>query len=370
MSAAILQVGPGRQLATPCAALAVAADGDTIQIDPVLYQGDVCAFYQNNLTIQGVNGRPHLDADKKSAQDKGIWVPYGSNLVVDNIEFSGATSTSKNGAGIRASGLNWTVRHCYFHDNQEGILESNITGSNVLIEFSEFDHNGYKNGFSHNVYIGEVASLTFQFNWSHNSIVGHLLKTRAAVNYILYNRLTDELGTGSYEIDIPNGGTSYVIGNLIQQGPNSQNDSILSYLEEGVSSNNPGLDLYVVNNSFVNDEPNGTFVRLGSAATVPALIENNIFDGPGLPTNQTAAVMITNFAGDPLFVDVVNFDYHLQAGSPAIDAGTEPGMANGFHLKPVDEYVQPTCSERRDTVNIIDIGAYEFGGAGPLLTCN
>src|SRR5947209_3164303 len=202
-SAAILQAGPGRQFTTPCAALAAAADGDTIQIDGGLYVGDVCAFSQNNLTIQGVNGRPHIDANKKSAQDKGIWVPYGGNLVVDNIEFSGATSTSKNGAGIRASGLNWTVRNCYFHDNQEGILESNIRGSNVLIEFSQFDHNGYKNGFSHNVYIGETASLTFQFNWSHNSIVGHLLKTRAAVNYVLYNLLTDEAGTGSYEIDIP-----------------------------------------------------------------------------------------------------------------------------------------------------------------------
>jgi hypothetical protein len=43
LQASILQVGPGRQFATPCAALAVAADGDTIQIDPVLYKGDVCA---------------------------------------------------------------------------------------------------------------------------------------------------------------------------------------------------------------------------------------------------------------------------------------------------------------------------------------
>ena len=104
VSAATLQVGPGKTFATPCAALAVAADGDTIQIDPVLYSGDVCAFSQNNLTIQGVNGRAHIDANKKSAQDKGIWVPSGSNLLVENIEFSGATSTSKNGAGIRAQG--------------------------------------------------------------------------------------------------------------------------------------------------------------------------------------------------------------------------------------------------------------------------
>src|SRR5579864_5621144 len=301
--AATLQVGPGKQYATPCAALVVAADGDTVQIDPVLYSGDVCAFAQNNLTIVGVNGRPHIDANKKSAQDKGIWVPSGSNLLVDNIEFSGATSTSKNGAGIRAQGVNWTVRHCYFHDNQEGILESNIAGSNILIEFTEFARNGYRNGMSHNLYIGHAGQLTFQYNYSHDSIVGHLLKSRAAVNYVLYNRLTDESGTGSYEVDLPNGGTSYVIGNLIEQGTNSQNSTIVTYLEEGVNSLNPGLDLYVINNSIVNDLATGTFVFVGTAGTVPATIKNNIFVGPGTVTNQTSAVLANNFSGNPLFVN-------------------------------------------------------------------
>jgi hypothetical protein len=369
-SAATLQVGPGKQFATPCAALAVAANGDTIQIDPVLYSGDVCAFSQSNLTIQGVNGRAHIDANKKSAQGKGIWVPSGNNITVENIEFSGATSTSKNGAGIRAEGVNWTVRNCYFHDNQDGILESNIAGSNILIEYSEFARNGYRDGMSHNLYIGHAGSLTFQFNYSHDSVVGHLLKTRAATNYILYNRLSDESGTGSYEIDIPNGGTSYVIGNLIEQGVHSQNSTILSYLEEGVNALNPGMDVYVVNNSFVNDLTSGTFVVLGAADTVPAVIKNNIFVGPGTLTNQAGAVLANNFSGNPLFVNQANYDYHLTAGSPAINAGTNPGSANGYSLTPVYEYVHPACGEGRITSGAaIDIGAYEYGGAGSPLVC-
>ncbi len=369
-SAATLQVGPGKTFATPCAALAVAADGDTIQIDPVLYSGDVCAFSQNNLTIQGVNGRAHIDANKKSAQNKGIWVPSGSNLLVENIEFSGATSTSKNGAGIRAQGVNWTVRNCYFHDNQEGILESNIAGSNILIEYSEFARNGYRDGMSHNLYIGHSASLTFRFNYSHDSVVGHLLKSRSAVNYVLYNRLTGESGTGSYEIDLPNGGTSYVIGNLIEQGTNSQNSTIVTYLEEGVNVMNPGMDLYVINNSIVNDLSSGTFVNIGTADTVPAVIKNNIFVGPGTLTNQTGATLANNFSGNPLFVNQAGFDYHLTSGSPAIDAGANPGSANGFSLTPVFEYVHPARGEGRVTTGAaIDIGAYEFGGAGTPLVC-
>ncbi|HKW98993.1 MAG TPA: choice-of-anchor Q domain-containing protein [Bryobacteraceae bacterium] len=371
LCAATLTVGPGQQFATPCAALAAAADGDTIQIQAALYSGDVCAFAQNNLTIVGVNGRPHIDANRQSAQDKGIWVPSGSNLLVDNIEFSGATSTSKNGAGIRASGQNWTVRHCYFHDNQEGILESNIAGSNILIEFTEFARNGYRNGMSHNVYIGHTAQLTFQYNYSHDSTVGHLLKTRSAVNYVLYNRLTDESGTGSYEVDIPNGGTSYVIGNLIEQGTRSQNSTIVTYLEEGVNSMNPGQDLYVINNSIVNDLTSGTFVFIGTAGTVPVTIKNNIFVGPGTITNQSGAVLANNFSGNPLFVNQAGFDYHLTSGSPAIDAGTNPGSANGFSLTPVFDYVHPACGETRSVVgSAMDIGAYEFGNSGTPLTCN
>lgn len=364
-----LQVGPGKPFATPCMAIAAAHDGDIIEIDPVLYLGDVCAWTKNNLTLRGVNGRAHIDAKSKSAQKKGIWVPYGNNTVVENIEFSGARSLSQNGAGIRASGVNLTVRNCYFHDNEMGILESNIAGSNILIEYSEFARNGNKSG-AHNVYIGLVASLTFQFNYSHDAVAGHLLKTRAAVNYILHNRLTEESGTGSYEIDIPFGGTSYVIGNLVQQGPKSQNSSLLAYLEEGEDPNNPGRDLYVINNTFVNDKGTGTFIQVGAVDTVPVVITNNIFNGPGTITNQSNAVLANNFSGDPLFVNKAAFDYHLTMSSPAINAGTDPGTAsNGYSLTPVYQYVHPACGEQRVTVDRVDIGAYEYNGAGTALVC-
>jgi hypothetical protein len=370
VEAATLQVGPDKSYKAPCAAIAVAAPGDIIEIDEGLYSGDVCAWSTDNLTLRGVNSRAraHIDADRKNAQGKGIWVPHGSNTVVENIEFSGARVRDHNGAGIRADGKNLTVRNCLFHDNEEGILESNIGGSNILIEFTEFARNGYHDGQSHNVYIGHAASLTFRFNYSHDALVGHLLKTRAAVNYILYNRLTEEDGTGSYEIDVPNGGTTYVIGNLIQQGPNTQNSTLLTYLEEGANPLNPGTDLYVVNNSFVNQrDEGGTFVYVSPVGPTPAQIENNIFFGPGTLTSR--AVLTANFAGNPSFVSLDEFDYHLTPGSPAIDGGVVPETANGFSLRPVYEYVDPACGERRLPVGGLDIGAYEFGGAGKRLGC-
>jgi Right handed beta helix region len=388
--AASLRVGPTEIYKAPCAAIAAASPGDVIEIAPVLYQNDSCAWQTNNLSLIGTIGpdgsRPHIDDSGMTgkgrqphlAQYKGIWVPYGSNTVVENIEFSGAQIPAidgNNGAGIRISAPNMTIRNCYFHNNQDGILESNIAGSHIDIEFSEFAYNGAGDGQSHNLYIGSVASLQFAFNYSHDAVVGHLLKSRAAVNYILYNRLTGENGTDSYEIDLPNGGTSYVIGNLIQQGSNTQNSTILTYLEEGSRPNNPGTDLYVVNNSFVNQYPSGTFVRVGLPPSIvdqtPALLQNNIFYGPGTVTNQTNAILKTNFVGDPYFVDLDKYDYHLMPDSPAINTGSQPGAANsnGFVLIPGYEYVHPACGQERDSVGIIDIGAYEFGDGGAMLPC-
>jgi hypothetical protein len=365
LSATTLQVGPDKPFHAPCAAAAVAADGDVIEIDAGLYVGDVCVIRPNRLTLRGVGGRAHLEAHDASAQGKAIWVIHGNDAVVENIEFSGASVPDQNGAGIRAEGVNLTVRNCYFHDNQDGILESNVAGSKILIEFSEFDHNGFGSGQAHNLYIGHAGSLTFRFNWSHRAKTGHLLKSRAAQNYIYSNRLTDETGNSSYEVDLPNGGSSYLIGNLIEQSKNTGNSTIVAYLEEGTSTLNPGHDLHVINNTFVNDRPAGaTFIHPASAAA-PAEITNNIFHGIGTPCDQASAILTTNFTGNPLFVDAGNFDYHLTAGSPAIDQGSDVGP-----LTPTSEYVHPACGEDRVTTGAaIDIGAYEFGGAGAGMVC-
>jgi hypothetical protein len=232
-----------------------------------------------------------------------------------------------------------------------------------LIEFSEFDHNGFSTGQAHNLYIGHAAELIFRFNYSHNAKVGHLVKSRAAVNRILYNRLTGENGNDSYEIDLPNGGTSWVVGNLIEQGKNTGNFTMLTYLEEGLNDQNPGHDLHVLYNSFVNDDPDGgIFIRV-SADSDSAEITNNIFDHPGTVYVQgtTTPAVVGNFIGDPLFVDPSNFDYHLQAGSPAI------GGAVSAPYVPAYQYVHPACGEVRLSAN--DTGAYEFGAAGAPLTC-
>ena len=361
--ATTLQVGRDKPFATPCAAIAVSAPGDLIEIDADLYRRDVCVIRTNDLTLRGVNGRAHLEAADASAQGKAIWVIQGNDVVVENIEFSGASVRDQNGAGIRAEGRNLTVRNCYFHDNQDGILESSVAGSTVLIEFSEFDHNGFSTGQAHNLYIGHAALLIFRYNYSHNAKVGHLLKSRAAENWIIYNRLSGETpGNTSYEINLPNGGTSYIIGNVIEQSKNTGNSTMISYLEEDVESRNPGHDLHIINNTFVYERAAGTFIR--NAGQVATEIANNIFSGPGVISSPPAP-LINNFVGDPLFVDAEHYDYHLKTGSPAIDYGDL-----FFTPTPNSEYLHPACGEARITKGAsVDAGAFEFGGAGAALAC-
>jgi MYXO-CTERM domain-containing protein len=375
--AATLQAGPGKTYATPCAAIAAAQPGDTIEVDAGTYDGDTCAWSKDNLTVRAVGGRAKIDMTGKAVtQKKGIFVITAPNATVEGFELSGAAisvADGKNGAGIRHQGLNLTVRDCVFHDNQDGILGGPLAnGMNadgqgeVLIERSEFYNNGVGDGLTHNMYLNHYAKFTLRFSYSHASDVGHLVKSRAVESHILYNRLSDDASTNvSYEVNLPNGGRAFIIGNLIEQGPDpngQENGAIIDFGSEGPMA---GSDLFVVNNTIVNKRmAGGTFVKI-TGVTTPAILRNNIFVGNGTICNQANAVLDHNFSmGDPMLADAQNLDLHLLPGSPCVDMGVDPGMGDGQSLVPQYHYVHPTSFETRTAVGAIDIGAYELGGGG------
>jgi hypothetical protein len=141
--AATLSVGPGKTFATPCRAFASASDGDVVEIDGSgRYIGDACAVYPNNLTIRGVNGRPHIIANGAFAVNKGTWVVSGTGTVIENVEMSGGNAPDHFGSAIRLDGRDLTVRGSYFHDNENGLMTGDDGVSNVLIENCEFGSNG------------------------------------------------------------------------------------------------------------------------------------------------------------------------------------------------------------------------------------
>lgn len=365
VNAATLTVGPGQKYSTPCAAFGQAKDGDTIQINANGdYTGDVCYINQNRLNIVGVNGRPKINANGRYAAGKGIWAMGGTDNVVDNIEFYGAKVPDKNGAGIRLDGQNLTVKNSYFHDNENGILTAN-SGGNVTITNTEFGHNGAGDGYSHNLYIGHIDSLTFIGNYSHDANAGHNLKSRAAKNVVKFNRFssgtpgTAGFGAPSYEVDFPNGGLTYLVGNVIEQPSQYNNPQIVAYGEEGAS--NPDQHFYVVNNTFLNDASYpSNFLMIGGQVTTPVLIQNNLFAGTGQITTQGTAVQKTNYANvSPAFANRANYDLHPAPNSPMIDSGSVVDIVDAM---PTMEYKHVAQTNARPVNGKIDIGAYEYTG--------
>lgn len=364
---AMIEVGPDKQYKKPSEAAKVAHDGDVVEIAAATYVHDVAIWDQDNLTLRGVGGLAHLKADGAAADGKGIWVIRGDDATIEDIEFSGARVRDKNGAGIRQEGSGLTLRRCYFHHNEMGILTDADDTSDIVIEASEFANNSVAGDYQehaslgHNIYIGNVRGFHLSHSYVHGAHLGHNVKSRARENHILYNRIMDEKsGSSSYLIDIPNGGTAYIVGNLLQQGPDNDNPALVAYAAEGES--NPSQGLFIVNNTFVNDDPSGgLYIQNGSEKT-PARVVNNIFASVGdtllKGIGDLAANLVIDEAG---FINRSMYDYHLKPSSPAIDAGSPPGSANGVSLAPVWQYRDVAEREPRPKVGKLDIGAYESG---------
>ena len=368
--AAVFTVGPAQTYTSPNA-LYLANDngsvtisnGDTIFIEAALYEGTpaTAVWHADSLLIRGINGQPHMKANGAYIWQKAIWVAAGDDLRVENIEFSECAVPDQNGAGIRLDGTGLKIKHCYFHDNENGILTSNPNAGNLIVEHSEFDHNGFGDGYTHNIYVGHIDTFVLRFCYMHHAYIGHNVKSRAKVNYIEYNRIMDEYtGQSSYLVNLPNGGFSVLVGNLLMQGQNAENKVLVDYGSEGLS--NPVKQLYVINNTMVNERVTGTFVQVSGVADT-AKVMNNVMIGTG-----DVAIGATDTSHNFYFADTVgvglanvaNFDYHLTVGSLLINAGGNPGLAASYGLAPVFEYAHPLDSTTRFLYSGIDVGAYEF----------
>lgn len=340
----VLKVGPHQDIRLIATAAKLAKDGDTIEIEAGDYPGDVAVWKQNDLTIRGVGGRPRLVAAGASAEGKGIWVVRGGRITVENLEFSGARVPDRNGAGIRFEKGHLVVRNCRFTDNENGIL----TGSGNLdldIENSEFGDNGAGDGYSHNLYVGAIRKLTVTGSYFHHARAGHLLKSRAAENFILYNRLTDEAGgRASYELEFPNGGLAYVIGNIIEQSPTTENPNIIAYGAEGYR--HAKNELYLINNTLHDERPQGGVFLVAKPGFQVVKAYNNLLIGQR-PLNSGG--IDGEFINNPNvdwapFVLPQRHDYRIKRDSVLQRTWRDPGSANGFSLVPEREYVHPAST--------------------------
>jgi hypothetical protein len=339
----VVRVGPTRTIRTIAAAAQVAKDGDVVEIDAGEYRADVAVWMQRRLVIRGVGGRARLIADGPLAEGKAIWVLRDGIFEVSNVDFVGARAPDRNGAGIRIQAGELIIRDCLFWGSDSGLMTGQYDGRGVRrleIVGSEFGYLGHGDGQSHHVYVEASELFRVTGSYFHHGNVGHLIKSRSAVNDIRYNRITDERGgRAAYEIDLPNGGIAVLVGNVLQQNRETENPALISYGREGWKW--PVNRLFLVNNTLVNEHPHrGAFLRTaeGSDGVYAA---NNLLVGIGRYHVPEGVEAEHDVRGETdWFYDVAAHDYRLTV------RGQEPGWApppfagpEFLPLVPTGEYV-------------------------------
>ena len=195
--------------------------------------------------------------------------------------------TDDNGAGVRYEVGNLTIDNCYFHDNQDGLLAADNPAGSITITNSQFAHNGAGDGLTHNLYVGQVGTLTITNSYFHDAVVGHEIKSRALNTIIQGSSIVDgPTGTASYSIDLPNGGNDTISNDFIEQGPRSENPAIIHFGGEGTVY--AGSSLSISNNVILNDLDLPSAVALldqTMPAVTASLANNQVF---GLTAAQIA----------------------------------------------------------------------------------
>lgn len=278
-----LRVGPGEALRSLAEAARRATDGQVIELAPGEYRGETAVLQGRSITLRGLGAGAVLHADGRHAEGKALLVVRGE-VRLENLTLRGCRVPDGNGAGVRFERGHLQVHRCRFLDNEMGLLTGNDPDSSLALSDCHFGAAPRHPGpLHHLLYAGAIGRLDvrgcrFEGGWR-----GHLLKSRAWRNHVLGNWLVDGAeGAASYEIDFPDGGDNLVAGNVIAQGPATQNPALLSMGAEGRRAR-PGR-LRLVNNTLLSAAvPGASFLawwdeRMAPGAQLWAL--NNVLAGP------------------------------------------------------------------------------------------
>ena len=224
------------------------------------------------------------------------------------------------------------IRNCNIHDNyNQGILGN---GNRVLIDGNIIAGNGTNENAARNLMHG-IYSTGTAFTITNNIIHSN---TAYGIQVAAYDYNKDSMAGPEYA-DAKN----WLIAN---------NTLAFNKHRAGMVIWMVGVENCTVQNNifYKNGGVNG--ILFYNQQGQQHLIRNNIFYPPGenlVSSEEDAYQAIDNLELDPLFADAMAFDFHLKAGSPAIDVGVEErAPATDFEGK------------RRPQGGGIDIGACEF----------
>lgn len=328
-------------------ALRLAKDGDTIELLPGEYLGNL-VLENRRLTLRGVGGKPPvIQGAGKMGAAKALWTVRGGEVTIENLEFRGARANDGGAAGVRQEGGKLAILGCNFFDNEHGLLATNDADAELRIERSVIGlAPKVVGGLYHLLNVGRIGKFSVTGTRFQQGFEGHLMKVRARESFIGYNFIHDGLrGGASYEIDLAAGGVATVIGNVIGQGSESQNPVLVAYGTEGPAWERNAL--YLVHNTLVNYGWTPAWFLRVFKNNLPADTEvhavNNLVVGPGvLWLGATGHFDGNRPAMQGMLRDIDTYAFELPPGSPWRGSGVDPRQIGGRDLTPQAEFDWPT----------------------------
>jgi len=337
-----------------------------------------------------------------------------SYIIIENLEIrsahpnysfiddGGNTSTySNNAASIHIEKADHlTIRNCVIHDSGNGIFSASQS-NDLLLEKNYIYGNGIDGRFfEHNTYT-ESNGIIYQYNRFgplRPGALGNNLKDRSAGLVVRYNwiaggnRLLDLVDASNTDLNShPDYRKTFVYGNILLEQDGGNNQVIHYGGDSGNVANYRKGKLYFYNNTLYSIRAgNTTLLRLSTheeeadirnnilyvtaAGSRLALLESSgradIYHNllkPGWVDSHSENFFGTiNDDGTSVQTEAPGFqnpsanDFSLAAGSMAIDAGTDlhSEISAAYSL---DWAYQPHQDQQpRTTMNLLDIGAYEF----------
>ncbi len=162
-------------------------------------------------------------------EDKAALVLRGRSATVEGIVFQNMVVRDGNGAGIRLETGDLSVSNSLFRNSEQGILTADDPTGAIVIDKTSFAGLGRcDRGLScaHSIYIGNYGSLKVTRSRFERGRGGHYVKSRAARIEVTDSSFDDTQGrTTNYMIDLADGATGLIAGNIFVQGEDKENYS-------------------------------------------------------------------------------------------------------------------------------------------------
>jgi hypothetical protein len=181
-------------------------------------------------------------------EGKAALVLRGRNAKVVGMVFANMKNAEANAAGIRLERGNLSVSQSWFHDLQDGILTAADETGSLTVDKSTFTRAGScdgAGGCAHSIYVGKYGSVTVTRSRFEAGRGGHYVKSRSPRTTVLNSSFDDTAGRSTnYMIDLSNGSTGQISGNVFVQGKEKDNHTaLIAVAGEGKVNSSNGLSI-------------------------------------------------------------------------------------------------------------------------------